>query len=556
MNAGGAPAGADVDTALTEDEDGEASGTRVASAEEERKRDRRRGAGARIKVRSGFGCGGKLGMDEWWRRRVRARERHIVGRRRRRRRRVWWSWEGCPGCAMERRKESCGGRIPYTELFFVGLTTLASSLPITCLFPFMYFMVRDFHIAKTEEDIGSYAGFLASSYMVGRACSAIFWGIVADRIGRKPVIAFSILSVVIFNTLFGLCTEYWMAIATRLVLGSLNGLLAPIKAYAIEVCQAEHQALGLSVVNTAWGFGLVIGPALGGYLAQPAEKYPQTFSKDSVFGRFPYLLPSLGVSLFAAIVLISCIWLPETIHKHGIREKGIQIVKSLASEEAYWDSPRKKSLLQNWPWMSTMVPYCLFGLHDTAYSEILSLWAVSDRKYGGLSFSSEDIGEVLAVAGASLLVYQLFIYRWVHKFLGPVISARVGSALSILIVSTYPFMTYLSGAKLCLALYSAAMMRGIVAITASTGVCLLQNSAVRQEQRGTANGVSTTAMSFFKAVAPVGAGILFSWAQKHQDSAFFPGDQVVFLALNLVQILGLIFTFEPFLVLPVVEECS
>ncbi|XP_051185961.1 protein ZINC INDUCED FACILITATOR-LIKE 1 isoform X2 [Lolium perenne] len=414
--------------------------------------------------------------------------------------------------------------------------------------------IRDFHIAKTEEDIGSYAGFLASSYMIGRAISAIFWGNVADRIGRKPVIVFSILSVVIFNTLFGLSTEYWMAISTRLVLGSLNGLLAPIKAYAVEVCRTEHRALGLSVMNTAWGLGLVIGPALGGYLAQPAEKYPQIFSMESVFGRFPYLLPSLGVSMFAAIVLIiSCIWMPETMHKHKNPEKDIEIVKGLPSD---CDSPRKKSLLQNLPWMSTMVSYCFFALHDTAYSEILSLWAVSDRKYGGLSFSSEDIGAVLAVAGASLLVYQLIIYHWVNKFLGPIISSRVASALSILIVSTYPFMTYLSGVKLSFALYSAAMMRSVVAITAGTGLCLLQNNAVRQEQRGTANGISTTAMSFFKAIAPIGAGILFSWAQKHQDSTFFPGDQMVFLVLNLVQLLGLIFLFEPFLVLPAVgEEC-
>ncbi|VAI30038.1 unnamed protein product [Triticum turgidum subsp. durum] len=198
-----------------------------------------------------------------------------------------------------------------------------------------------------------------------------------------------------------------MAIATRLVLGSLNGLLAPIKAYAIEVCQAEHHALGLSVVNTAWGFGLVIGPALGGYLAQPAEKYPQTFSKESVFGRFPYFLPCVAVSLLAAIVLISCIWMPETIHKHKSPEKDIQVVKALPSEQAYLDSPRKKSLLQNWPWMSTMVCYCFFGFHDTAYSEILSLWAVSDRKYGGLSFSSEDIGGVLAVAGSCISAYHL-----------------------------------------------------------------------------------------------------------------------------------------------------
>uniref|UniRef100_A0A0E0BEZ7 Major facilitator superfamily (MFS) profile domain-containing protein n=1 Tax=Oryza glumipatula TaxID=40148 RepID=A0A0E0BEZ7_9ORYZ len=346
-------------------------------------------------------------------------------------------------------------------------------------------------------------------------------------------------SWVIFNTLFGLSTKYWMALTTRFVLGALNGLLAPIK------------------VNTAWGLGLVVGPALGGYLAQPVEKYPHIFSKESVFGRFPYLLPCLGVSLFAAIVLISCIWLPETIHKHKSPEKDIKRIKELPLQQAYWDSPRKKSLLQNWPWMSTMISYCFFGLHDTAYSEILSLWAVSDRKYGGLSFSSEDIGQVLAAAGASLLAYQLIFYHWVHKFLGPIISLRIASALSILILSTYPFMTYLSGTGLSFALYSAAMMKSALAITISTGISLLQNNAVLQEHRGTANGVSTTAMSFFKAIAPVGGGVLFSWAQKRQDAFFFPGDQVVFLMLNVVELIGLIFTFEPFMVLPAAsDECS
>lgn len=93
-----------------------------------------------------------------------------------------------------------------------------------------------------------------------------------------------------------------------------------------------------------------------------------------------------------------------------------------------------------------------------------------------------------------------------------------------------------------------------IQITVTTGICLLQNNAVFQEQRGTANGISTTVMSFFKSVAPVGAGALFSWAQKRQDATFLPGDQVVFVVLNLVQLLGLISTFEPFLVLPALPE--
>ncbi|XP_062087139.1 uncharacterized protein LOC133793925 [Humulus lupulus] len=48
--------------------------------------------------------------------------------------------------------------------------------------------------------------------------------------------------------------------------------------------------------------------------------------------------------------------------------------------------------------MSTIIAYCVFCLHDMAYSEIFSLWAVSPKKFGGLSYSTEQIGEVLAIS--------------------------------------------------------------------------------------------------------------------------------------------------------------
>lgn len=96
--------------------------------------------------------------------------------------------------------------------------------------------------------------------MFGRALTSILWGMVADRYGRKPVILVGTASVlvtfiqlqisiriflqlsytyflieiliirfrVIFNTLFGLSLNYWMAISSRFLLGSMSTLLGPI----------------------------------------------------------------------------------------------------------------------------------------------------------------------------------------------------------------------------------------------------------------------------------------------------------------------------------------
>ncbi|CAH2065493.1 unnamed protein product [Thlaspi arvense] len=170
----------------------------------------------------------------------------------------------------------------YAILIFVFSI---SALSISSLFPYLYFMIRDFNIAKEEEDIGFYAGFVASSFMIGRALTSILWGKLADRYGRKPIIMIGTFSVIIFNTLFGLSTSFWVAISVRFLLGCFNCLLGVIRAYASEVVSEEYHSLSLSVVSTSRGIGLIIGPAIGGYLAQPVEKYPNIFSQSSVFGR-------------------------------------------------------------------------------------------------------------------------------------------------------------------------------------------------------------------------------------------------------------------------------
>ncbi|XP_021625756.1 protein ZINC INDUCED FACILITATOR-LIKE 1 isoform X2 [Manihot esculenta] len=471
-------------------------------------------------------------------------------------------YENCPGCKVDQLKELRRG-LPIRELVSIWIVVLCTALPISSLFPFLYFMVRDFNIAKREEDIGYYAGYIGSSFMFGRALTSVFWGIVADRYGRKPIIIIGTTTVVIFNTLFGLSTNFWMAITTRFLMGSLNGLLGPIKAYACEIFREEHQALGLSTVSTSWGIGLIIGPALGGFLAQPAEKYPNIFPKESLFGRFPYFLPCFCISVFALGVSIASFWLPETLHMHDEERflsddsfdametapRGSEGIEKRPSNVRGKQSSGE-SLIRNWPLMSSIIVYCIFSLHDMAYTEIFSLWAVSPRKFGGLSFSTEDVGVVLAVSGFSLFVFQLSLYPYVERILGPITICRLSGVISIPLLSSYPFIAMLSGFSLTLLLNCASIMKNILSVSIVTGLFLLQNRAVDQHQRGAANGIAMTAMSLFKAVGPAGGGALFSWAQKRQNVSFLPGDHLVFFILNVVEAIGVLMTFKPFLAQP------
>lgn len=456
----------------------------------------------------------------------------------------------CPGCRVDRRKAE-RERFPFTELFYVWLVTICSTLPIQSLFPYLYFMIRDLHIAKEEEDIGFYAGFVGASYMFGRALSSVIWGVVADKYGRKPVIVITLISVIIFNTVFGLSSSYWMALTTRGLLGLFCGMLGPIKAYATEVCRKEYSHLALSIVSSSRAIGLIVGPAIGGYLAQPADKYPGIFSENSIFGRFPYFLPCLCISLLAITGLIACLWLPETLHKHTedtVLKNSIEAVEeSLSGPNAEENGGGFLSLFTNWPLMSAITVYCIFSLQDVAYAEVFSLWSVSDKKYGGLSFSSQDVGSVLAISGLFLLIYQILIYPSVAKSIEPITLVRAVAVLTIPLLSSYPFMPALSGFILQLIVNCASFLKNVFSVTAITVFNILMNDAVSQDLRASANGVAVTLMSISKAIAPAVAGAIFSWAQRRQTASFLPGDHLVFFMLNVFTVIALVFTFRPFL---------
>ncbi|KAK4285271.1 hypothetical protein QN277_001996 [Acacia crassicarpa] len=454
--------------------------------------------------------------------------------------------ENCPGCKVDRAKQRHEG-VPIKYVFSVWMLTLCTTLPICCLFPFLYFMVRDFGIAKEEADISSYAGYVGSSFMFGRGLSSIPWGIIADRYGRKYATVTGIATVVVFNTLFGLSTSFWMAVSTRFLLGVLNGSIGPIKAYAIELFREEHQALGLSTVSAAWGMGLVLGPALGGYLAQPVEKYPHLFSKGSLFDKFPYFLPCLIISILAFAVLVACIWLPETLHNHKITDVSDEDGEALNSEITGKKVHNDEILLLNWPLMSSIIIYCVFSLHDIAYTEVFSLWAVSPRWLGGLNFSTNGVGNVLSISGVSMLLYQILLYPFLEKVCGSVRLARISGVISIPILQSHPFIALLSGFPVDLLITFVSILMLCLSQTITTGLFLLQNRAVEQHQRGAANGIAMTGMSLFKALGPAGGGALLSWSEKRLDASFLPGPHMVFFVLNLVAALGLVMMFKPFL---------
>ena len=88
---------------------------------------------------------------------------------------------------------------------------------------------------------------------------------------------------------------------------------------------------GLS--HTANLLSSILGPAIGGALAQPCDNYPSLFARGTLFDRFPFLLPNLVCAAILVIgVTIGILFLEETheIKRHR-RDLGLEMGRWITS---------------------------------------------------------------------------------------------------------------------------------------------------------------------------------------------------------------------------------
>jgi MFS family permease len=173
-------------------------------------------------------------------------------------------------------------------------------------------MVESLGIAR--HDAAFYSGLLVSAYAVAEAITALGWGAISDVYGRKPVALIGLAGVALSSLLFGFAQSYWVALLARLIGGALNGNVAIMQTMVAEVVtNPAHEPKAYATQPFVWTLGGIIGSAMGGFLADPARYYPNTFSRDGIFGRYPYLLPNLFAAISIVLAIIQGIlFLEET----------------------------------------------------------------------------------------------------------------------------------------------------------------------------------------------------------------------------------------------------
>jgi len=207
-----------------------------------------------------------------------------------------------------------------------ALFLILFSTQLTLTTPFSYLPAMVSAFGYSDKDRGYYAGMIASSLFVGRFIGGYFWGWLTDKTGRRPVLLISASLTLVATLGFGFTKSLWWAVTTRALQGLFNGVIVTGRAAFSEVCDDTNQAVGVTLIFCAWNSAIVIGPAIGGYLATPVKKYPSSFQGGAkkFFTEFAFLLPSL----FIVIILLISIILIFFFFEETLPPKGYDSVKS------------------------------------------------------------------------------------------------------------------------------------------------------------------------------------------------------------------------------------
>ncbi|RAL16752.1 MFS transporter [Aspergillus homomorphus CBS 101889] len=243
-----------------------------------------------------------------------------------------------PSCLQGRRqgeRPDDWSAFPVRQLFVLALCRICEPIAFMSIFPYVYQMVESFKVTDNDRKIALYAGMITSAFTFAEFSAGMFWGRMSDRIGRKPVLVMGLIGTAISMIVFGFAPNLATAMVARALGGLLNGNIGVLQTTVAEIVTVkEHQPRAYSIMPFVWCLGSIIGPAMGGALAQPCDNYPWLFQRGTIFDNFPFLLPNLVcVVVLASGIIVGLLFLEETHpEKRNRRDPGLELGKWLVDK--------------------------------------------------------------------------------------------------------------------------------------------------------------------------------------------------------------------------------
>ncbi|MDO7907950.1 MFS transporter [Paenibacillus sp. JX-17] len=352
-------------------------------------------------------------------------------------------------------------------LFILMLNLFIALLGQGMVIPILPDYLKQFNAAGTA------AGYLVAAFGAAQFLFSPIGGQLSDRWGRKKLMMSGLFLTVLSDLMFAVSTTLPLLYIARFIGGIGLGLMVPANmAYVADITTPDTRAKGMGYLGAAMNLGMVLGPGLGGLIAELGIRVPYYFASG------------LG---FAAVLLTFL--MPETLQRG----------QHPAADQRRGRKPLLKKLTHSFrlPYVRylLLVLVMTFGLVN--YETVYALFV--QQKYG---FKAAQISIIITVGALIGIMIQLWLLDRIIKRIGETRLIRLS-----LVLTAAALLLMLIKVNFIYLLSVSALFFAFNAFLRPTVSSLIANAS--GDRQGYAAGLNTTYTSLGSILGPLLAGNLF-----------------------------------------------
>lgn len=245
-----------------------------------------------------------------------------------------------------------------------------------------------FGIGSSESSIALYYGLLLACYPAMQLFGAPILGTLSDKYGRKPVLTVALIGTLIGYALFAyaiVIKSLGLLFFARLLPGFTGGNVSIVMSAISDISTDDARTRNFGLVGLAFAIGFILGPTIGGIMAD-----------NTVVSWFNHSVPFI----FTAFLTLVNILLVQFIFKETLKEKKegkVNFLKGITNIGKSFQIPSLRGVF-------TVV--LLFSIGFTFFTQYFSVYLIEKFEW-----TEKDIGFLYGWVGIWLAITQGLIVR-------------------------------------------------------------------------------------------------------------------------------------------------
>lgn len=156
---------------------------------------------------------------------------------------------------------------------FILLTVMIDAMGIGLIVPVMPDLIQEVQ-GMGLGTAALWGGVLSTTFAAMQFLFGPLLGALSDRYGRRPILLVSLVVLALDYLVMAIAGTIWLLLLGRIVGGITAATQSTANAYMADISKPEQKAANFGLIGAAFGIGFVLGPAMGGLLAEYGTRAP------------------------------------------------------------------------------------------------------------------------------------------------------------------------------------------------------------------------------------------------------------------------------------------